>query len=164
MVKVLWFQQGGVHPAGKHRRHTELCQSFDAPAVGEVSPLTIPVLALLSRSYVRLTGSLGQTSSHHPVKKAHQNIVSFIWISAGAGYCTFRAAARHDRRVGRLCAGFRTAGYDRPAVTLWAGAGAISLRLRSRKKSLEPMSGIGGAKRTRALGKLRTPKIIIVFQ
>ena len=54
MVKVLWFQQGGVHPAGKHRRNTELCQSLDEPAVGEVSPLTIPVLTLLSRSYARL--------------------------------------------------------------------------------------------------------------
>src|SRR5882724_7793950 len=41
MVKVLWFQQGGVHPAGTHRRHTELCQSLDVPAVGKVGPLTI---------------------------------------------------------------------------------------------------------------------------
>src|SRR5882757_4426315 len=41
MVKVLWFQQGGVRPAGTHRRHTELCQSLDVPAVGEVGPLTI---------------------------------------------------------------------------------------------------------------------------
>jgi hypothetical protein len=31
-----------------------------------------------------LTGSLGQTSSHQPVKEAHESILSFIWISAGA--------------------------------------------------------------------------------
>lgn len=54
MVKVLWFQQGGVHPAGKHRRHTELCQSLDVPAVGEVGSLTIPVLTLRSRIVIRI--------------------------------------------------------------------------------------------------------------
>src|SRR6266478_8475739 len=42
MVQVFGLQQGGMRPAGEHRRHTKLRQSFDLPAIGSMGPLIGP--------------------------------------------------------------------------------------------------------------------------
>jgi len=48
MVHVFGLQQGGVYPAGEHRRHAKLRQSFDVSAIGSMGPLTRPALMSFS--------------------------------------------------------------------------------------------------------------------
>src|SRR5260370_18597969 len=85
MVQVFGLQQGGMRPAGEHRRHTKLRQSFDLPGIGAMGPLIGPSWCILCQDRLAALSFIGEPGKSQPTNEAQENILSFIWINAGAG-------------------------------------------------------------------------------
>src|SRR5450432_3621462 len=102
MVEIFGLEQGTMHPAGEHRRYAKLCQSADMLADESMAAdEIIQVEQSNSRSVARFRARkiirriVGDRSK---TQLPQENILSFIWISAGAG-SNFAVAAALSPRV-----------------------------------------------------------------
>ncbi len=70
-------RQGGMRPAGEHRRHTKLRQSFDLPAIGSMGPLIGPSWCILCQDRLATLSFIGEPGKSQPTNEAQENILSF---------------------------------------------------------------------------------------